>query len=65
MDNGTFFHLRDIGRKNFPRDQLPAILSECGFYTNKQEVDFLLSNDGREAFANAHVEFMVETEAQA
>lgn len=47
------------------KTHMPAILSECGFYTNRKEVDFLLSNDGREAFADAHVEFMVETEKQS
>lgn len=62
--------LRDRGikaRNNLSilkRTSMPAILSECGFYTNKSEVGLLLSEDGRDMFADAHVAFIAEVEAE-
>lgn len=61
---------RDRGIK--PRDDLsilkkthmPAILSECGFYTHKDEVEILLSKQGRDLFADAHVQFIAQVETE-
>ena len=63
--------LRDRGIK--PRDDLsilemtdmPAILSENGFYTDREEVEILLSDEGRQTIADAHVQFIVAQEESA
>jgi len=44
---------------------MPAILSENGFYTNRDEVEVLLSEEGRQKIADAHVQFIVAHEAGA
>lgn len=44
------------------KTKMPAILSECGFYSNRNEVALMLSHEGRDMFANAHVQFIAETE---
>ena len=38
----------------------PAVLTENGFFTNVQEVQFLLSRAGIRAIADLHVEGIVE-----
>ncbi len=38
----------------------PAVLTENGFFTNVQEVQFLLSRQGIRAIADLHVEGIVE-----
>jgi N-acetylmuramoyl-L-alanine amidase len=41
----------------------PALILEMGFYTDPDEVLFLLSNDGRQKFADGIVAFIKELEA--
>lgn len=61
--------LRDRGIKGrdnlsiLKRTHMPAILSECGFYSNPEELDLMRSHEGRHMFANAHVQFIAEQEA--
>jgi N-acetylmuramoyl-L-alanine amidase len=60
--------LRDRGIK--PRDDLsllkrthmPAVLSENGFYTNREECELLRSLDFRMKVAHAHAEFIASAE---
>ena len=33
----------------------PAILTESGFYTNKEECEFMLSNEGKDLISTLHV----------
>ena len=40
----------------------PAILTENLFYDNKEEVKFLLSDEGREAIAQYHVNAILKIE---
>jgi N-acetylmuramoyl-L-alanine amidase len=42
---------------------MPAILTESGFYTNREQVEYLLDPDWRESIAAAHVEAITEIEA--
>lgn len=61
--------LRDRGIKArddlsiLKKTHMPAILSECGFYTNPNEVQILLSEQGRDMFADAHVQFIAQVNA--
>ncbi|MDP4819887.1 MAG: N-acetylmuramoyl-L-alanine amidase [Saprospiraceae bacterium] len=41
---------------------MPAILTENGFYNNKTEVLFLMSEEGRQKIADAHVAAILEIE---
>lgn len=34
---------------------MPAVLTECSFQTNKEDVDFLLSEEGKRTYTNLHV----------
>lgn len=60
--------LRDRGIKGrtnlsiLKRTHMPAILSECGFYSNREELDLMRSAEGREMFADAHVQFIAGQE---
>ena len=38
---------------------MPAVLTENLFMTNKNEVDFLLSEEGKKAIINLHVDGIV------
>ena len=42
---------------------MPAILTETGFYTNREQLEYLLDPDWRETIAAAHVEAITEIEA--
>jgi len=42
---------------------MPFVLSECGFYTNQDEAELLMSGKGRQMFADAHVAFIKQVEA--
>lgn len=42
------------------KTKMPAILTECGFFTNFDECELLMTDVYREIIANAHVEAMVE-----
>jgi len=42
---------------------MPAILTESGFYTNREQCEYLLDPDWRERIAEAHVEAITEIEA--
>ena len=44
------------------KTQMPAILTENGFYNNKTEVLFLMSEEGRQKIADAHVAAILEIE---
>lgn len=44
------------------KTNMPAILTENGFYTNRQEVEVLASDEGRDMFARAHVNFIASQE---
>ena len=52
---GAFQILRDT--------TMPAILTETGFYSNREQVEYLLDPDWRETIAAAHVEAITEIEA--
>ena len=57
---------RGIRRGNFQilRDTLmPAILTENGFYTNREQLEYLLDPAWRKRIAEAHVEAITEIEA--
>lgn len=43
--------------------KMPAILTENGFYTNREQCEYLLDRDWREHIASAHVEAITEIEA--
>jgi len=56
---------RGIKTANFyvlRKTSMPAVLTECGFYTNKEECEYLLSNEGVNAVAKAHFEAIKEIE---
>ena len=53
------------GRDNLSileKTRMPAVLSENGFYTDEDEVEFLLSDAGRQRIAEAHVQFILSLE---
>ena len=41
---------------------MPAIITENGFYTNREQCEYLLDPDVRERIAGAHVEAITEIE---
>lgn len=41
---------------------MPAVLTECGFYTNKEETELLRRDDIRQMIADAHVAAILEVE---
>jgi N-acetylmuramoyl-L-alanine amidase len=50
-------------RFTVPRDtSMPAILTETGFYTNREQLEYLLDSNWREIIAAAHVEAIKEIE---
>lgn len=56
---------RGIKTANFyvlRKTSMPSILTECGFYTNKEECEYLLSDEGVNAVANAHFKAIEEIE---
>jgi len=60
---------RDRGVKpgNFQilrKTSMPAVLTETGFYTNREQVEYLLDPDWREHIASAHVEAITEIESK-
>jgi N-acetylmuramoyl-L-alanine amidase len=57
---------RGIRRGDFQilrQTAMPAILTENGFYTNREQCEYLLDPDWRERIAAAHVEAIREIEA--
>ncbi len=61
----TGWRNRGIRRGNFQliRDtSMPAILTENGFYTNREQLEYLLDPDWRTRIAEAHVEAIKEIE---
>jgi N-acetylmuramoyl-L-alanine amidase len=44
------------------RTHMPAVLTECGFYDNKEECELLMTDVYRQLIAMAHVEAMIEIE---
>ena len=44
------------------KTSMPAILTECGFYNNKEEVKKLMKDDFRQKIADAHVAAILEIE---
>ena len=44
---------------------MPAILSENGFYTNPEQRAFLLSVDGQTQIVTAHLEFILDIQKQS
>ena len=61
----TGWRNRGIRRGNFQliRDtSMPAILTENGFYTNREQLEYLLDPDWRRRIAEAHVEAIMEIE---
>lgn len=52
--HGNFQMLRETA--------MPAILTENGFYTNREQLEYLLDPAWRERFAGAHVEAITEIE---
>ncbi|MEY3052661.1 MAG: hypothetical protein RLY31_2446 [Bacteroidota bacterium] len=44
------------------RTRMPAILTECGFYNNKEEAAKLMQDDFRQHIADAHVAAILEIE---
>lgn len=57
---------RGIRRGNFQiirSTQMPAIITESGFYTNREQCEYLLDPDWRQLIAEAHVEAITEIEA--
>ena len=56
---------RGIRRGNYHilrNTKMPAILTENGFYTNREQVEYLLDPNWREHIASAHVEAITEIE---
>ena len=53
-------HCRQLGIDILRHTLCPAVLTENGFFTNVQEVQFLLSRPGIRAIADLHVEGIVE-----
>jgi len=56
---------RGIRRGNFQiirETAMPAILTENGFYTNREQCEYLLDPDWRTTIAEAHVEAIKEIE---
>jgi N-acetylmuramoyl-L-alanine amidase len=61
----TGWRNRGIRKGNFQiiRDtSMPAILTENGFYTNREQLEYLLDPDWRRRIAEAHVEAIQEIE---
>ena len=61
----TGWRNRGIRRGNFQiikETAMPAILTENGFYTNREQLEYLLDSDWRETIATAHVEAIKEIE---
>ncbi len=61
----TGWRNRGIRRGNFQiirETTMPAILTENGFYTNREQLEYLLDSDWRETIATAHVEAIKEIE---
>jgi len=57
---------RGIRRGNFQiirETRMPAILTESGFYSNREQLEYLLDPDWRQRIAEAHVEAITEIEA--
>lgn len=57
---------RGIRRGNFQiirEPDMPAIITESGFYTNREQLEYLMDSDWRERIAEAHVEAISEIEA--
>ncbi len=46
------------------KTKMPAILTECGFYNNKEEVAKLMRDDFRQHIADAHVAAILEIEGK-
>lgn len=42
------------------KTEMPAILTECGFFTNREECELLMDSTIREIIALAHVEAMID-----
>ena len=61
----TGWRNRGIRRGNFKiirETAMPAILTENGFYTNREQLEYLLDPDWRTRIAEAHVEAITEIE---
>jgi N-acetylmuramoyl-L-alanine amidase len=57
---------RGVRKANFQilrETDMPAILTETGFYTNREQLEYLLDPAWRERIAAAHVEAITEIEA--
>ena len=63
-------HFRNRGARSKPtqqftvltRTRMPAVLTECGFYDNREECELLMTDVYRQLIALAHVEAMIEIE---
>jgi N-acetylmuramoyl-L-alanine amidase len=45
------------------KTQMPAILTESGFYDNREECELLMTDEYRDIIALAHVEAMIQVES--
>lgn len=63
-DRGIRSHQRGSGKIFYilRKSAMPAVLTENGFYTNKDETKMLLRDDVRELIAQAHVNAIIEIE---